>query len=292
MFSFTCETIRDFSELSLRWIPNFSISAEFSVREQCWSELVFFVFSESELNSIEKRQVCDFIWICTLKYVYVFAYVLSNMHYVIYLCFCFVATLFIFVCFQEIDTQSGPKVIGVTDTNGSFQFPAMQRKTIHQSNVILLVFSITNKQSFEFLARVHDDICRCGKPKPIILVGNKCDEQSSRQVTQAQALAHAKSWGCPYVETSAKDNINIQDVFLGAARLSFEDGAATQHKNNNIGNQNSNSRRRERLKQQSGDAQTGDTPSGCCHVCCCISWQHPGSAQFWGRGFLATIPLP
>ncbi len=113
-------------------------------------------------------------------------------------------------------------MLRLTDTNGNFQFPAMQRKTINQSQVILLVFSITNRQSFEFLSRVHEDIRRHSKQKLIILVGNKCDEFSARQISQSHALQHANSWNCPYVETSAKDDTNINELFSGAARLCIE----------------------------------------------------------------------
>ena len=40
---------------------------------------------------------------------------------------------------------------------------------------------------------------------PFILVGNKVDLESSRQVRKEEALQRAKDWNCPYIETSAKN---------------------------------------------------------------------------------------
>ena len=51
-------------------------------------------------------------------------------------------------------------------------------------------------------------------PKAIyVLVGNKCDLTEQRQVQTSEAAAFAQSNGMAYMETSAKENINIHETF-------------------------------------------------------------------------------
>lgn len=44
----------------------------------------------------------------------------------------------------------------------------------------------------------------------MILVGNKCDLENKREVETSVGKDTAKSWGIPFLETSAKKDINIQ----------------------------------------------------------------------------------
>lgn len=45
---------------------------------------------------------------------------------------------------------------------------------------------------------------------PMVLVGNKCDRNSDREVTLAQGAALAKSMGSDFVEASAKTSTNVE----------------------------------------------------------------------------------
>lgn len=46
-----------------------------------------------------------------------------------------------------------------------------------------------------------------------MLVGNKCDENSLREVPDADGKAEAASWGVSFMETSAKNNTNVTELF-------------------------------------------------------------------------------
>lgn len=48
---------------------------------------------------------------------------------------------------------------------------------------------------------------------PIMLVGNKKDEESKREVGTAGGQKIANTWGCGFIETSAKNNENITELF-------------------------------------------------------------------------------
>ena len=79
----------------------------------------------------------------------------------------------------------------------------------------LLVYSIDSKQSFEEIRTFQQQILRV-KDKdyfPIIIVGNKCDLEQDRVVSKEEGQALARSFGCRFMETSAKQRINVEQSF-------------------------------------------------------------------------------
>lgn len=49
---------------------------------------------------------------------------------------------------------------------------------------------------------------------PVMLVGNKCDESTElREVSQIEGQAQATTWGISFMETSAKTNHNVTELF-------------------------------------------------------------------------------
>ncbi|NXN91902.1 DIRA2 protein, partial [Rhinopomastus cyanomelas] len=103
----------------------------------------------------------------------------------------------------------------ITDTAGSHQFPAMRRLSIARGHAFILVYSVTSRQSMEDLQPIFEQICQLKEDVqaiPIMLVGNKSDEtQRELEVSEGQALA--SRWKCSFMETSAKMNYNVQELF-------------------------------------------------------------------------------
>lgn len=52
----------------------------------------------------------------------------------------------------------------------------------------------------------------------MVLVGNKCDLESNREVTKEEGQNLARDLGCPFFETSAKEDINVTEVFQEITR--------------------------------------------------------------------------
>ena len=52
----------------------------------------------------------------------------------------------------------------------------------------------------------NDNVCK-------VLVGNKCDLEDRRKVTREEGEHMANSFGIPYIETSAKSNICVEESF-------------------------------------------------------------------------------
>lgn len=77
----------------------------------------------------------------------------------------------------------------------------------------LLVYAVNDKESFEVLSRKRDRILKLKKGQicPIILVGNKCDLERERVISETEARELAKSWGAGYIETSATVILNFKN---------------------------------------------------------------------------------
>lgn len=52
----------------------------------------------------------------------------------------------------------------------------------------------------------------------MVLVGNKCDLESSRQVSTLEGKELAKFFNCPFFETSAKERTNVDECFLALVK--------------------------------------------------------------------------
>jgi len=103
---------------------------------------------------------------------------------------------------------------------GTEQFASMRDLYIKNGRGFLVVFSLTSWQSFLDIRTIREQILRVKGTDnvPICLIGNKCDASVQRQVTPDDALALAQSWMCPYIETSAKLSINVNDTFAEIVR--------------------------------------------------------------------------
>ncbi|CAG2171237.1 unnamed protein product, partial [Oppiella nova] len=85
---------------------------------------------------------------------------------------------------QVISCNKNVCTLQITDTTGSHQFPAMQRLNITKGHAFMLVYSITSKQSLEELIPTYREIIevKAGEENlPIMLVGNKSDEDNQRE---------------------------------------------------------------------------------------------------------------
>ena len=86
-----------------------------------------------------------------------------------------------------------------------------------------------------------NDIDRFAKENVLkFLVGNKCDVDKKRVISYEEGRELGLQYNMPFMETSAKDSINIQELFLAATKNFLEKNAYNINKrvqkktNNNI----------------------------------------------------------
>jgi len=130
----------------------------------------------------------------------------------------------------KLDDQKFYKLT-IWDTAGQERFRTITHAYFRGSHGMLLVFDVGARKTFENIKHWMDQIHAHTKnqvdspPPKVVLIGNKCDlPAAQRQVTQEEAQKCADEAGIPYVETSAKDNINVQEAFMTVTRLVSNSG--------------------------------------------------------------------
>jgi len=111
-------------------------------------------------------------------------------------------------------------LLDVLDTAGQEEYGAMREQYMRTGEGFLLVYSITSRNSFEEISTFHQQILRV-KDKdsfPVIVVANKCDLEFERQVGMNEGRDLAKHFGCRFIETSAKQRINVDEAFSNLVR--------------------------------------------------------------------------
>ncbi|XP_037830439.1 ras-related protein ralB-B isoform X3 [Kryptolebias marmoratus] len=108
--------------------------------------------------------------------------------------------------------------IDILDTAGQEDYAAIRDNYFRSGEGFLLVFSITEQESFT--ATAEEQILRVKEEEgiPLLLVGNKSDLEDRRKVSVDEAAAKAGEWGVQYVETSAKTRANVDKVFFDLMR--------------------------------------------------------------------------
>ena len=98
----------------------------------------------------------------------------------------------------------------------------MRDRYIRSGQGFVCVYDITSRASFEEVAVFYDQIRRAKDDDhpAMVVVGNKCDLESRRQVAVAEgaALAQSLGGGCVFLETSAKEDISVQECFFAPGR--------------------------------------------------------------------------
>lgn len=102
----------------------------------------------------------------------------------------------------------------IWDTAGQERFQTIALSYYKGAWGIILVFAIDNRKSFENIGKWMKQI-KDNAPADvnILLVGNKCDLLENRQVTYEEAKALAETYKIQFYETSAKNDINIEEIF-------------------------------------------------------------------------------
>ncbi|TNN72128.1 Ras-related protein M-Ras [Liparis tanakae] len=115
-----------------------------------------------------------------------------------------------------------PSISAVLDTAGQEEFSAMREQYMRTGDGFLIVFSVTDKASFEHVDRFHQLILRVKDREafPMVLVANKVDLVHLRKVTSDQGQEMAAKHNITYIETSAKDPpMNVDKAFHELVRV-------------------------------------------------------------------------
>lgn len=134
-------------------------------------------------------------------------------------------------------------MLEVLDTAGQEEYTALRDQWIRDGEGFVLVYSIASRASFSRIRKFYQQIQRVkesssaalptgsgylassmsqssfgGGRAPVMLVGNKSDRVTEREVSTQEGSALAKDMGCDFVEASAKNCINVEKAFYEVVR--------------------------------------------------------------------------
>lgn len=102
----------------------------------------------------------------------------------------------------------------IWDTAGQERFKAITRSYLRGAQGIILVYDVTEKNTFDHISTWMDQIQQyaditVGK----IIVGNKCDLTDKRVITSENGKELADKYQIPHFECSAKSGENVNELF-------------------------------------------------------------------------------
>ena len=118
--------------------------------------------------------------------------------------------------------------IQVWDTAGQERYRAITSAYYKGAKGVLIVYDITRRESFTNLDKWLSDFkMKCDDDAAIVIIGNKSDLQSKREVDKEEAALKAQSNGLAFFETSAKENENVNIAFLNLVQQVVKNVKAT-----------------------------------------------------------------
>jgi len=118
-----------------------------------------------------------------------------------------------FMC-KVLKIESQNVKLQIWDTAGQERFRSISRSIYHGAKGIMIVYDITNQQSFDDVPTWINELSRHVNPDTtVMLVGNKADLEHLRQVPRETAEAYAREQHMAFMETSALDSSNVDVAF-------------------------------------------------------------------------------
>ena len=156
---------------------------------------------------------------------------------------------------------NGKKVkLQIWDTAGQERFKNITSSYYRGGNGVLVVYDITDRESFENLTSWLIEIEKnANKNVYKLLIGNKCDLEDKRKISTQEGKEFAESNGMKFIETSAKDNTKVQEAFelltteIIKANLNKEKGPSEKDTSKQL-----------HLSQNTQDISGNKKSGGCC----------------------------
>ena len=140
--------------------------------------------------------------------------------------------------FQDkiIEIEDKKVRLQIWDTAGQERFRNVTKSYFQSSQGLVLVYDITDRESFEKLNFWVDNI-KNNAPEnaKFILVGNKCDLANERKVSYEEGENYAKNLNIKFFEASARDGTNVNELFFYLANEIYQDNKLKGNNNSNNG---------------------------------------------------------
>mmetsp|Transcript_34368 Transcript_34368/g.40137 ORF Transcript_34368/g.40137 Transcript_34368/m.40137 type:complete len:211 (+) Transcript_34368:55-687(+) len=119
---------------------------------------------------------------------------------------------------RTFDLNNKTVKLQIWDTAGQERFKTITSSYYKGAHGIILTYDITDKQSFRDIENWLTEVEKHANEKVNkLLVGNKCDLESQRQVSYEEGKKFADQLGIKFIETSAKNSVNVDAAFFAMA---------------------------------------------------------------------------
>ena len=128
---------------------------------------------------------------------------------------------------KEVPIDDRLVTLQIWDTAGQERFQSLGVAFYRGADACVLVYDITENKSFTNLESWRDEFLIHASPRmtdsfPFVVLGNKADLASQRQVSPEKAQSFCKQKNIPCFETSAKDALNVEQAFSTIARNALQ----------------------------------------------------------------------
>lgn len=169
----------------------------------------------------------------------------------------FITTIGIDFKIKTVDINGKKVKLQLWDTAGQERFRTITTAYYRGAMGIILVYDVTDERTFanvkQWFKTVND---HANDDAQLLLVGNKSD-MDTRVVSYEQGEALAQELGLPFIESSAKDDSNVNEIFFTLAKL-IQDKIDRNAMSNNAGTS----------KDSNVKIKTGSESSGSSSNCC------------------------
>jgi Ras-related protein Rab-5C len=109
----------------------------------------------------------------------------------------------------------------IWDTAGQERFRTITPMYFRNAAVAFIVYSVTDRQSFDEIDGWRESFLENTEDSVVILVGNKVDLESERDVTTQEGAEKAITVSAAFTEVSAKTGMGIEELFAMAPEFYF-----------------------------------------------------------------------
>ena len=138
---------------------------------------------------------------------------------------------------KQIELDEHSIKMQIWDTAGHEKFRTITTSYYKSAQAIIILYDITQKSSFDHIRNWITEIDKFGKQGVLkVIVGNKLDLENNRKISKEDAENLALKYGVKLWEVSAKDNTNIEEMFVDTIKTLLEKNSKIISESSSMGN--------------------------------------------------------